>query len=84
LSEKGKKMNIEDRKEGDVLIVKPLAERLDASVAVAFNGRVSELIDNGNELVVLDMSEVDFIDSSGLGAVISTVKKLGDDKLYSY
>ncbi len=71
-------MNIEDRREGDVLIVKPLGERLDASVAVAFNGRVSELIDNGNELVVLDMSEVGFIDSSGLGAVISTVKKLGD------
>ena len=75
---KGKKMQIEDRKEGEVLIVKLLAERLDASVAADFNKRMTEFIDSGNELIVLDMSEVDFIDSSGLGAVISTLKKLRD------
>jgi anti-sigma B factor antagonist len=70
-------MNLEDRKEGEVLIIKPIEKRLDASVAVDFKEKVAELIKSGNELIVLDLSEVNFMDSSGLGAIVSSLKTLG-------
>ena len=36
-------------------------------------------INQGNRRIVLDLSEVDFIDSSGLGAIVSSLKTLGND-----
>ena len=74
----GSNMILEDRKQDDVLIVKLLEERLDASVAEDFHAKMTQFIQDGNRHIVLDMSEVDFIDSSGLGSVIAMVKKLGD------
>ena len=71
-------MQLEDRRQDDVLIVRLLEERLDASVAEDFNAKMAQFINDGNERIVLDMSEVDFIDTSGLGAVISTLKKIAD------
>lgn len=70
-------MQLCSRKEGDILIVKPLEKRLDAHTAVDFRKKMAEFIDNGNERIVLNLSEVNFIDSSGLGAIVSTLKKLG-------
>jgi anti-sigma B factor antagonist len=34
-------------------------------------------INEGQELIVLDLSEVDFVDSSGLGAIVASLKMLG-------
>jgi len=70
-------MKIEDRKDGEILIVKPVEKRLDASVAVEFKGKMAEFIKDGNELIVLDLSDVKFMDSSGLGAIVSSLKTLG-------
>ena len=70
-------MELKDRKEGQVLIVKPMGKRLDASVALGFKEKMTKFIKEGNELIVLDLSEVDFMDSSGLGAIISSLKALG-------
>ena len=75
--DKEQKMKIEDRKDGEILIVKPVEKRLDASVAVEFKGKMAEFIKDGNELIVLDLSDVKFMDSSGLGAIVSSLKALG-------
>jgi anti-sigma B factor antagonist len=40
---------------------------------------MSEWIGAGNRRIVLNLSEVDFIDSSGLGAIVSSLKKIGND-----
>lgn len=70
-------MQLHDEKIGDVLVVKPLESRIDASIAVDFKERMAGFINAGNELIVLDLSSVNFIDSSGLGAIVSSLKLLG-------
>jgi anti-sigma B factor antagonist len=70
-------MQIEDRKEGKVLIVKIYDRRMDSTIAFEFKERMSEFIAQNNEFIILNISEVDFIDSSGLGAIVSSLKMLG-------
>ncbi|AGT10186.1 STAS domain-containing protein [Paracoccus aminophilus] len=50
--------------------------RLDAAVATAFKDRMREILPHAPGLVLLDLGKVDFMDSSGLGAVIWTLKAL--------
>ena len=72
-------MQLKHKKTNDVLIVRPLEKRIDASTAAEFKKKMGEWIDAGNRQIVLNLSEVDFIDSSGLGAIISGFKKIGND-----
>lgn len=72
-------MQIHHKTIADVLIVRPLEKRIDASAAAEFKQKMGEWIDSGNRRIVLNLSEVDFIDSSGLGAIISGFKKIGND-----
>ena len=52
---------------------------------VAFKEKLEELRDSGKRKVVIDLSKADFVDSSGIGALIgalTTMKKVeGDVKL---
>ena len=66
--------------QGDVTIVSVRSERIDAASAIRFKDRMRELTEGGAGPVVLDMGEVDFIDSSGLGAIVSAMKVLGPDR----
>ncbi len=52
-------------------------ERLDAAVAIRFKDEMRLLTDGGPERVVLDLSNVEFLDSSGLGAVVAAMKQVG-------
>ena len=69
-------MQIEDRREGEVLIVKPMESSLDAYSATSFRERMADYIQEGNRQIVLDLSEVNFLDSTGLGAIVSSLKRL--------
>ena len=64
-------MELAIRNEGKATVVRPLAERLDAMVAVQFKDRMKGGLEAGGTLIVLDLSEVGFLDSSGLGAVVA-------------
>jgi anti-sigma B factor antagonist len=70
-------MQIEGKKVNNLLVVTPLEKRLDASVAADFKGKIVDWINAGNNRIVLDLSLVDFVDSSGLGAIVSCLKTLG-------
>jgi len=72
-------MEIEGRKAGDILVVVPLEKRIDASVATEFKGKMVDWINQGNGRIILDLSHVDFIDSSGLGAIVSSLKTIGNN-----
>jgi anti-sigma B factor antagonist len=48
--------------------------RLDMSSAPAFRERVKQLVESGQTQLVVDLEEVSFVDSSGLGAVIGGLK----------
>ncbi len=53
--------------------------RLDAENVGAFRKITNVELEAGKKWIVLDFSEVDFVDSSGLGAVVSLMKRLGEE-----
>ncbi len=69
-----------------VTVVKPCGEYLDASVADEFKRDVSRVLDS-NLRVVFDLSRLQFIDSSGIRAILSCLRRVsaagGDLKLCS-
>ncbi len=70
-------MLVDSHKDGELLVVSILQPRLDAAVAVTFKDEVGQYIESGEDRIVLDCSSVDFIDSSGLGAIVAVMKKVG-------
>lgn len=48
---------------------------LDAFSEATFRKVVGKYIDDGPNHIVLDLSKIDFVDSSGLGALVQLVKK---------
>jgi len=60
-----------------IAVVTVTAGRLDASVAPDLKKTVSDIIDSGTARIMLDLDAVQFMDSSGLGAVISSFKLTG-------
>lgn len=60
----------------NALTIRVDEKRLDAAVATAFKDRVRNLVAHAGAKVILDLSAVDFMDSSGLGAIISIYKSL--------
>ncbi len=69
-------MNLEVKIDDKIAYIKPMIKSIDASVSTEFKSKFVDLINNGNNQFVLDFSGVDFVDSSGLGALISILKTL--------
>ena len=70
-------MRIDTRTEGKATVLEVKDRRIDARSASDLRQAVSSLISGGAEWLVLDLSEVETIDSSGLGAIVSSLKLLG-------
>ena len=73
-------MQIEPAAMGDVLIVRVHEPRIDAASAIQFKDTLRAAAEGGPSRVVLDLSEVGFVDSSGLGAVVAAMKLLAPDQ----
>jgi anti-sigma B factor antagonist len=69
-------MQIDVAKEQEATIVRPAGERLDIEVASNFRSLLLSLIEQGHRRLVVDLNDVNFIDSSGLGALVSALKTL--------
>lgn len=63
---------------GDLLTVRVPLPRIDAACAIQFKDRMREIGRDAPARVVLDLEQVEFIDSSGLGAIVAVMKQLGD------
>ena len=61
-----------------ICVIRPEGDRLTALGANAFRQDVSHLIDGGSTRIVIDLSGVRFVDSSGLGAIVGLLKKVGN------
>ena len=73
------KIDVERFEEVDLL---KLSGRLDASSAGDLKDQAGKSAEEGRVNVVMDMAEIDFIDSSGLGSLVSalrSVNKLGGE-----
>lgn len=62
-----------------VRVVRIVEERLDARIAADFKHQMIGQIEAGRRRLVLDLSAVTFIDSSGLGAIVAVLKHLGGE-----
>ena len=63
-----------------LLVVRALDSRIDAAVAIQFKEHMRDLVKAAPSRVLLDLSGVTFLDSSGLGAVVAVMKLLGPDR----
>lgn len=58
------------------LQIKVTEARIDAAIATPFKDKLREIVMKNRKPVHLDMASVDFMDSSGLGAMIAVRKSL--------
>jgi len=70
-------MNLTPEDRGDVLVITAEEPRIDAAVAIRFKDRMRELTEAAPARVILDLAAVEFVDSSGLGAIVAAMKQLG-------
>lgn len=68
-------MSVSVRHHGDVPVVQVSGE-IDVATAPALDAAMREQIDAGHLVLVLDMHRVTFLDSSGLGVLVSHHKTL--------
>ena len=63
-------MRITTRRSEDVVIADLTGSLIAGTDATAFRSRISGLIDAGTSTIVLDLSGLDMMDSSGLGELV--------------
>ncbi|MEL6888018.1 MAG: STAS domain-containing protein [Pseudomonadota bacterium] len=73
-------MELRSHLDGTVQIVSVHSARIDAAVAIEFKDEMRQATDTDSPTVILDLSEVNFIDSSGLGAIVASMKHMGQDR----
>ncbi len=73
-------MNLETSDAGDFQVVTVREQRIDAAAAIRFKDRMREVTATDSPHVVLDLSQVEFVDSSGLGAIVAAMKQLGSTR----
>ena len=77
-------MEVTMEQRGDTIVVTPAGRHLDASNAKQFKEKMIAALATHTK-IVCDMSQLDFVDSSGLGALVSCLRQLratgGDLKL---
>jgi len=69
-------MKIETETRPNATVARVRSPRIDAAIAVDFRDRMSEIAAEAHDRLILDLSEVEFLDSSGLGAVVGVMKEM--------
>jgi anti-sigma B factor antagonist len=70
-------MRLQEEAKGNAVVVKLLDARFDATTAPLVREGFARLIDQGHQRIALDISDVEFIDSSGLSVAVWALKRLG-------
>lgn len=68
------KLTLQER--GGVVILEPKGKILGGPDATLLKDQLQSLIDSGKVRVVIDLAEVDYMNSTGLGILISTLTTL--------
>jgi anti-sigma B factor antagonist len=67
-----------DARSEDVWTVLDVAGEVDLSTAPGLRARIDELIRDGIRSLVVDLTDVGFMDSSGLSVLVSAMKRMED------
>jgi anti-sigma B factor antagonist len=70
-------MHLEHNTIRSVLVTEVLEPRVDAKSGSELLREVCRVIDGGRRQIVLDLSKVAFIDSTGLGTLVASLKHMG-------
>ncbi len=70
-------MPLSSKTTGEIQVVTVEAGRIDAAMAIQFKDDMRAITDSEAARVILDLTAVEFIDSSGLGAIVASMKQLG-------
>ena len=73
-------MNITATPYDGALLVTMNEDRIDAASAIQFKDAMQATIAGAPPRVVIDLSAVKFLDSSGLGAIVAVMKMLAPDR----
>ena len=73
-------MELSSEQAGSLQVISVNNARIDAAVAIEFKDAMRTQTDNANPTIILDLSRVDFIDSSGLGAIVAAMKNIGPER----
>lgn len=73
-------MHLTTRRSDAGLVIGVEESRIDAAVAIEFKEAVRRAAAGSDEAVILDLSQVTFLDSSGLGAVVAVMKLLAPQR----
>jgi anti-anti-sigma factor len=68
-------MDLNTRKEQDVAVI-AVRGRVDAVTAPQFEKHLSGLIEAGELLLLIDLSDLEYISSAGLRTILATAKRL--------
>ena len=67
---------------GNVRVITVGDNRIDAAVAIQFKDKMRDLSEGAPGRIILDMTNVDFLDSSGLGAVVAVMKQISASRSF--
>ncbi len=70
-------MELSTEEVGRVIVVDPGVKRIDATVAVSLKSALADLVKAGHAHIAIDLGNVEFIDSSGLGSLAAVRKQVG-------
>lgn len=70
-------MELSSSHQGNYHLITVNADRIDAAAAIAFKDALRTASAGGEGDVLLDLTQVRFIDSSGLGAIVAALKLVG-------
>lgn len=71
-------MVIEERNAGEVTVIVPRGRITMAEGSAVFRDKINDLAHRGRTKIVLNANEVTYIDSTGIGELVSAVTTLGN------
>ena len=66
----------EETREGEILVVRPKVRQLNVTVAPQLRSHMEGRIREGHRRIILHLGDVDFVDSTALGAIVAALKAL--------
>ena len=73
-------MELECNRQDGALIVAVREPRIDSAAAIRFKDAMRAATEDAPARVILDLGDVTFVDSSGLGAIVAVMKFLAPDR----
>lgn len=73
-------MNIQAEEQARCVILRPQGSRSDSANAASVKSVLLDRLETQQQTVILDLNEIEFMDSSGLGVIVSTLKRISGTK----